>query len=258
MPIGAITNYIDVAQLTLWVFWFFFFALVFYIRREDKREGYPAESMRMRGVKMMEGFPPMPKPKMFLMPHTGEKVMKPGPERGEYKINAEPAAPFPGAPLVPTGNPMLAAVGPGAYAIRSNTPDLTHGGKPRIVPLRVAKDFTVHDKDPDPRGMAVIGCDGAQGGTVKEIWVDRGEPQVRYLELETAKGGKRVLVPIALAKVRGSKGIVTVESITGAQFADVPTLASYDQITLAEEDKVVAYYGAGKMYATPERAEPFL
>jgi photosynthetic reaction center H subunit len=49
-----------------------------------------------------------------------------------------------------------------------------------------------------------------------------------------------------------------VASITGAQFADVPTLKSYDQITMAEEDRVVAYYGGGKLYATPDRAEPFL
>jgi photosynthetic reaction center H subunit len=69
MPIGAITNYIDVAQLVLYVFWFFFFALVFWIRREDKREGYPAESLRVGGTTMMEGFPPMPAPKTFKMPH---------------------------------------------------------------------------------------------------------------------------------------------------------------------------------------------
>ena len=145
-----------------------------------------------------------------------------------------------------------------AHCERAEEPDLTHGGEPRIVPMRVAKHFSVADKDPDPRGMPVIGCDGEQGGTIKEIWVDRAEPQIRYLELETAKGGKRVLVPITLSKVRGRKGVVEVESITGAQFADAPTLASYDQITLAEEDKVVAYYGGGKLYATPERAEPFL
>jgi photosynthetic reaction center H subunit len=105
--------------------------------------------------------------------------------------------------------------------------------------------------------MPVLGCDRQQGGVCKEIWVDRAEPQIRYLELE-ATGGKRVLLPITLANVRGKKGVIEVESITGAQFKNAPTLKSYDQITLAEEDKVVAYYGAGKLYATPDRAEPFL
>lgn len=256
-PSGFLTEYMDVAQLTLWVFWFFFFSLVFYIRREDKREGYPAESLRMGGTKMMEGFPPMPAPKTFTLPHNGGEVVKPGPEKAQYELKARPIAPFPGAPLEPVGNPMLAGVGPGAYALRSNTPDLTHQGTPRIVPMRVAKHFTVVDRDPDPRGMTVVGADGEAGGTVKEIWVDRSEPQVRYLELET-KNAKRVLLPITMARVSGKTKTVKVASINGAHFADAPTLASYDQITLAEEDRVCAYYGGGTLYATPDRAEPFL
>ena len=46
MPTGAITQYIDVAQVTLYAFWIFFALLIFYLRREDKREGYPLESDR--------------------------------------------------------------------------------------------------------------------------------------------------------------------------------------------------------------------
>ncbi|KAA6182837.1 photosynthetic reaction center subunit H [Thiohalocapsa marina] len=257
MPTGAITNYIDVAQLTLYVFWFFFFALVFWIRREDKREGYPVEYQRTTGVAKMEGFPPLPKPKTFILPHTGRKVVKPGPEPAQYKLNAAPIAPFPGAALAPIGDPMLAAVGPGSYAIRAEEPDLTDEGEPRIVPLRVATHFSVADKDPDPRGMPVVGCDGEQGGVCKELWIDRAEPCVRYLELEAA-GGKRVLVPMALSQVRAKKGLIEVRSLKGEHFKNAPTLKSYDQITLAEEDKVVAYCGAGQLYATPDRAEPYL
>ena len=256
MPTEAVTHYIDAAQLTLLTFWLFFFGLVFWIRREDKREGYPLEANTLRGTKLNPGFPPMPKPKTFTMPHTGTKVVKPGPDQPQYKINAEANAPFPGAPLVPTGDPMQAKVGPGAYAMRLEEPDLTVDGKPKIVPMRVAKHFEVVGKDPDPRGMPVLGCDGAQGGTVKEIWVDRSEPQIRYLEVEAK--GKRVLLPINMCVVKGKKGHVDVESITGAQFAGAPTLKSYDQITMREEDMVTAYYGAGTLYATPERAEPFL
>jgi hypothetical protein len=46
MQIGAITQYIDVAQIVLYAFWIFFFSLLVYLRREDKREGYPLESDR--------------------------------------------------------------------------------------------------------------------------------------------------------------------------------------------------------------------
>ena len=40
---GAIGN-LDVAQIVLYAFWLFFFGLLFYLRREDRREGYPLES----------------------------------------------------------------------------------------------------------------------------------------------------------------------------------------------------------------------
>jgi photosynthetic reaction center H subunit len=248
----------DVAQLTLWAFWFFFFGVVYFIRREDKREGYPVESQRMFGkTVMMEGFPPLPKPKTFTLPHNGGEVVKPSPDRPQYDYKLEPVEPFPGAAFQPVGNPMTAGVGPGAYAVRADKPDLTHAGEPRIVPMRVAKHFSVVDRDPDPRGMAVVGADGAVGGKVTEIWVDRAEPQVRYLELETSNK-KRALVPISRCVVKGKQQQVNVVSINGAQFNDAPALKSYDQITLAEEDKVSAYYGAGDLYDTPDRAEPFL
>ena len=53
MPTGAITQYIDVAQLTLYAFWIFFALLIVYLRREDKREGYPLESDRSGSITVM-------------------------------------------------------------------------------------------------------------------------------------------------------------------------------------------------------------
>ena len=38
MPTGAITSEIDVAQVVLYAFWFFFAGLIIYLRKEDKRE----------------------------------------------------------------------------------------------------------------------------------------------------------------------------------------------------------------------------
>lgn len=43
---AALTTNMDVAQLTIWAFWFFFAGLIIYLRREDKREGYPLDSDR--------------------------------------------------------------------------------------------------------------------------------------------------------------------------------------------------------------------
>jgi photosynthetic reaction center H subunit len=49
-----------------------------------------------------------------------------------------------------------------------------------------------------------------------------------------------------------------VRAITAAQFADVPAIKRDDQITLLEEDKVMAYYAGGHLYATPSRSEPLI
>jgi photosynthetic reaction center H subunit len=256
MKTGSITGYIDIAQLVLYAFWIFFAGLIVYLRREDKREGYPLESDRSGGRVTVQGFPAIPKPKTFT-PHEGGAVLAPRVEQDLRPIAAQPSASFLGAPLVPTGNPMLDAVGPSAYALRANHPDFTIDGQPMIVPTRVAPGYTVSSEDPDPRGMGVYGADRELGGTVRELWIDRAEPQIRYLELETS-GARRVLLPINFAKIDGSARRVNVRSILASQFASVPALASPDQITRREEDQIMAYYAGGNLYATAARAEPLL
>lgn len=60
-------NSIDVAQLAIWAFWLFFAALVYYLRREDKREGYPLATKDVGGK--VQGFPAYPGPKEFVDHH---------------------------------------------------------------------------------------------------------------------------------------------------------------------------------------------
>lgn len=255
MNTGAVTGYFDVAQIVLYAFWIFFAGLIIYLRREDKREGYPLESPRANARTNRQGFPAIPAPKTFILAHGGT-VQAPRTEPAERAINARPASTYPGAPLVPTGNPMLDGVGPAAWAGRSDKPDLAMDGRPLIVPLRLAGEMFVAGGDPDPRGMLVYGADGERGGTVSELWVDRAEPQIRYLEVDIGSG--RRLLPITYAKVRALQRRVTVKSILGSQFAGVPALRNPDQVTLLEEDKITAYYAGGHLYATAARAEPFL
>lgn len=167
-----------------------------------------------------------------------------------------------GSPFVPTGDPMVDGVGPAAWANRADVPDMTAHGKPKIVPMRVAKDFTIAEGDPDPRGLPVKGCDGVIAGTITEVWVDRSEPQVRYYEVTLAAGGRVVLLPVPFVAWPnlGLFGLdhVRVKAITAAQFAKVPATKSMEQITLLEEDKIAAYYGGGHLYATPDRSQPLI
>jgi photosynthetic reaction center H subunit len=171
-----------------------------------------------------------------------------------------PAEPWPGAPNNPTGNPLLDGVGPASWSERANAPELNDEGHPRMIPMRLATGYTYESRDPDPRGMPVYGGDGLQGGVVQDIWVDIAEPQIRFLELVVTKNGapRQVLLPIGFTKWDVAAGVVRVRSIFSTQFADVPGIASPDQITLREEDQITAYYAGGTLYAEPSRFGPFI
>jgi len=271
MGTGSIVGSIDVAQVTLYVFWIFFAGLIWYIRKEDRREGYPLEN-DVTGEYNKDPWLFLAQPKTFVLPHGNGTVSFPDLSRDTRPIPGERLLPrYPGSPMRPTGDPMKLGIGPGSWAERADRPDQWHDGKPKIVPLRVAEGFDIAEGDKDPRGMRIFGCDKALAGTVAEVWVDRMEQMIRYLEVDlgtTATEGegegasaRRVLVPMTFCvykTARGEETVVYVHAITSEQFAGVPALASMEQITLLEEEKVTAYFGAGQLYATPERAEPLL
>ncbi|MCE4554424.1 photosynthetic reaction center subunit H [Roseateles cellulosilyticus] len=251
MQTGAITGYVDVAQLVLYAFWIFFAGLIYYLHRENKREGYPLESDRSRAI-TVQGWPAVPEPKTFSLAN-GDTVQAPNARRDQQPPLHEGA--YRGAPLQPEGDPLLAGVGPGSWADRADVADLTYEGVPKIVPLRAAPGFAVAHQDVDPRGLPVLGDDGAEGGRVVDLWVDRSEMLFRYLEVQVASGA-RVLLPMNFARVRERH--VLVKSLLSHQFARVPATRSPEQVTLLEEEKIMAYYGAGTLYATPQRQEPLL
>jgi len=259
MQTGALTQYFDVAQMTLYGFWIFFAGLIIHIRREDHREGFPLVSDKPGRIPLVEGSLLIPSPKAYLL-HDGSVVYAPRAEV-EPETMATPSASFPGAPLDPTGDPMIDGVGPASYAMRSDMPDVVwETGEPRIVPLRVAPDFAVAAEDPDPVGMTVVGCDNNFGGVVRDVWVDRSETVLRYLEVEvtTTMGARHVLLPMPFCVFRSKARQVRVKSITGGQFANVPALRHPEQVTRLEEDRICAYYAGGTLYATATRMEPLL
>lgn len=248
----TITCYIDVAQIALYAFWIFFFGLIFWLRQEDRREGYPLESDPSGEVKD-RGFLLIPQSKTFHL-RSGATVSKPDGRRDIRPIAARRVGNWPGAPSVPTGDPLVDGVGPAAYAERSDTPDQTWDGRNKIVPSRVDSHYTVAGGDPDPRGMTVIAADGNAAGTVVDIWVDRSEHVIRYLEVNGAPGVGPVLVPMTLARVKD--GAVRVKSIESARFAGVPRTRASDSVTFLEEDKICGYFAGGHMYGAPGREEP--
>jgi photosynthetic reaction center H subunit len=252
---NLIVGNVDWALLALWAFFLFFAALVFYIHREGYREGYPLED-EISGK--YDGRSPLLliKKKTFKLPFGRGSVTVPDPSNREpVDIAARRMDRSPGSPYVPTGNPLVDGIGPAAYANRAKVPDLDYEGHPRIVPIG-ASGLWIEGRDPDPRGMTVVGVDGEVAGIVGDIWVDKADRLIRYLSVDTGK--RSVLAPMFMAVINRKKNIVTVDAIRADQFADAPAIEKADTITMYEEERVSAYFGGGYLYATKARQEPIL
>ena len=255
MPEGAITGYADVAQLCLYGFWLFFIGLVFYLRREDRREGYPTEEDRSGRVKAA-GPIFIPKAKEYPLMEGGVK-MAPDFARDDRAHAIARVGPWGGAPYEPTGDAMIDGVGPAAWAQRKDTPEQTRDGRNAVVPTRVANDFHVVDRDVDPRGVDVVAADGVTVGKCSDLWVDRADPTVRYLEIDVGEG-RTVLAPMNACRVTRMPEQIKIKSLLSAQFAHVPGLANPDQISVLEEEKIMAYYAGGRFFAEASRREPLV
>jgi photosynthetic reaction center H subunit len=246
----------DPAELVTTAFVMFFFGLILYLRREDRREGYPLEDpISGRLDPLPDGVFFRPRPKTFLLPHDEGTHTVPNDVRDSETLNGVPSTAAPDSPLDPVGDPMLAGIGPGSYAQRAKRPDVTLHGLPKIVPLRVAEGFFVDTEGANPIGMKVVGADGVAAGVVSDVWIDRAEYMIRYLEVELTGSAKKVLVPMPMLVVSRAKNAVQVNAILGSQFVKAPTLENPDQITFDEEERVVAFYGGGLLYATAARME---
>jgi photosynthetic reaction center H subunit len=264
---------IDLTLVIFLTFVLFFGGLLLYLRREDRREGYPLEDDVTGRLEGESGMFFTARPKTFILPHGAGLVSKPDRLRDSMELAAARTSRVTGSPLEPVGDPLHAGVGPGAYAERAHRVDQTLHGSPKIVPLRADPAYSVSRLDGDPRGMTVLGADDVPAGLVTDVWVDRSEFMIRYLEVEliptvedrpglivvgAAPSGRHVLVPMTMAVVRKSRGVIMVNALLAHQFAGAPTLENPDQITFYEEERVCAYFGGGFLYATPERAEPML
>ncbi|UZK66644.1 photosynthetic reaction center subunit H [Sphingomonas sp. M1-B02] len=255
-----LTPGIDVALLVFWAFVLFFIGLVFYLRREDRREGYPLED-EMTGRLQAPGGPlSMASPKSFLLPFGHGTVTTPTQGREPIDIAAQRTERSHGAPYAPTGNPLVDGIGPAAWADRAKRPDLDMEGHPRIVPLSTAADFWVAREDSDMTGWPVIGADGVVAGTVSDLWIDRADRLVRYIQLSGTDGVGigPVIAPMMMAKVDRRRRRVVIDAVNAAQFAEAPRPAAPDRITLYEEERVQAYFGGGYLYANTNRQEPLI
>lgn len=248
---------LDVAELAFYAFALFFFALVLYLRREDRREGYPIEDAVTGRVDSAWGPLTTSPIKRFKLPFNRGYATTPTIGREAVKIAARRIARFGGAPYQPTGNPLLDGVGPAAWVERSRLPDLDMEGHLRIIPMSHEPTFSIARGDRDPRGSTVIAADGAAVGKVAELWVDRSDRLIRYAEV-ALNSGRTAYVPVGMASFRPKRGVMIVDAINAAQFEEAPQIETPGSMSRYEEERMMAYFGGGYLYGLPGRTEPLL
>jgi photosynthetic reaction center H subunit len=110
----------------LYAFWLFFAGVIYYLVRENRREGYPLETWRGPQAR---GLDPDARPEDLpaaRRPH-GDRAQR---CRAAAQTSRASARRGPTArPSTPVGNPLLAGVGPGAWTERADHPDLDHHGQ---------------------------------------------------------------------------------------------------------------------------------
>lgn len=254
MPKGEITGYVDVAQLVLYAFWIFFAGLIFYLRREDRREGYPLESEASRGRAMPPDPFLIPSPKRFLLSNGHEKFA-PSSASAPPGTSAATSTRSGRAPPGARDGRTARCHRPRRLRRSRGQPRRDLGPREAHRALRVADHFVVHELGPNPIGMSVFGADRQVAGTVSDLWVDRGESMVRYYEVELGAGGRRILMPATFCRTGRFSQRVTCEALLAHQFADIPTTKDPDSVTLNEEERIMAFFGGGTLYATPTRQE---
>lgn len=255
MPLGSITYHIDFAEIALTLFFIGFLGVVWRLRQLDKREGYPMRASPFDPQPML-GVPAPPSPTAYLLNEGGVTVaphLYP-----QVESNAAPLYRFDGTPLTPLGNPLLAALGPGAWVMRRDEPMLTEKGELMLQPLRDAHEWSVKEGDADPRGMAVFDSRWHEVGTVHDVWVDKSIkiPRLLEVELRPGLGAGRVLVPIFHTRINERAREVQVTALRAHQFADVPVPAAEGQITAREDDRLNAYFAAGRFYRDTDHSDP--
>lgn len=247
----------DLASAAIWLFWIFFAGLVYYLQTENMREGYPLETDDGAPAPNQGPFP-VPKDKTFILPHGRGEVTVPSGQRGDRPVLAlQRTSKAAGSPYVPTGDPMMDGVGPAAWAPRRDVPELDGHGHIKIKPMASLPDFNV-SAGTDPRGKPVMTGDGEVVGRVTDMWIDVPEQLVRFMamDLNPEGTGQTRLIPMNFARIKRDR--VVIRSLYAKNMAGIPTIKSAEEVTLLEEEKIMAYYGGGTMYADPSREEPLL
>lgn len=92
-----------------------------------------------------------------------------------------------------------------------------------VLPLSSLPEYKVASGEPDPRGWVLAGADGEPLARVEDLLVDPRALKVRHLVCSAPPGsGRRVLLPIAYARLDAASRAVRVPRVTRDALAELP------------------------------------
>lgn len=133
-------NYIDLPTVLIYLFWIGFAGLIIYLRREDKRVGYPLESDRV-GV-AVQGYPAIPSPREPRAKHPALEGTDVAPHQQPDPMEA--ALSMAGGDAA-KGLAYMIAQADGAPAASSHTPPAAPAPESHVDPAPPAADAMPHD-----------------------------------------------------------------------------------------------------------------
>ncbi len=121
-----------------------------------------------------------------------------------------------------------------------------HTDQHQLVKLGDADDLRLEDRAQDIRGLDIYDGEGNQIGSVEDLYVDREERKVRFLDVGAGGflgiGEKHFMIPVEAVTDVGEDGVTIeqdTEKVTGSPPFDtdvVPPTADY-------QSEVYGYYG---------------
>ena len=234
---------------SLYAFWLFFAGLIFYLRREDKREGYPLDSDRLGGGVVGRASRPCRGRRPSSLPHGGTYRRRAAP--GPRELAADAAGPWPGAPLDADRQPDDRRRRPRRLRAARDMPDLT---------LRRRAAHRADARGPRLRGRGArtatrAACRSSAptaGRRHRDATSGSTAPSRRSASSRSELAGGRRPSRAAADRPRADRRRerqIRSSSILGHQFADVPRLRTRP-VTLLEEDKICGLLRRRHLYAS--------
>lgn len=251
-----VTQHIDLPQLAFWMFFLAFVGICYWLRKNDKREGYPLKASPFTSERM-DGVPLPGEPVTYRLNEGG--VTSTPHAYPDPAASVVPVARFAGTPFRATGDLLRTSLGPGAWVMRKDEPMLTEDGELLLQPLRLCPGWAIGKGEANPCGMPVFDVRWRPVGIVGDVWIDRGIRIIRYLEVELrdSLGGGRVLVPIFHVTIAEQAREIQVTALSHHEFGNIPMPAAADRMTAREEERINAYFAAGRFYRDMPDSDKF-